>query len=93
MQASELVQKLPHSMECETAIEYEKRCLAMLPAIIEQAKAHWINEGMERAAVIAKSAKLPEGYQWGEDAIEQFNFGVTCAVEAIRADKGTGDAG
>lgn len=41
--------------------------------------------GIEEAARVAGSAKLPEHYRWGHDAMEQFTFGLRRAVEAIRA--------
>lgn len=39
----------------------------------------------ERMAEAAENAQLPEGYQWGHDAMEQFDFGKKCAALAIRA--------
>ncbi|MGI9489160.1 MAG: hypothetical protein ACR2RF_25395 [Geminicoccaceae bacterium] len=33
----------------------------------------------------ARSANLPDGYQWGDDAMEQFNFGKERAAQAIEA--------
>lgn len=32
---------------------------------------------------IIEEAPLPEGYQWGADAMEAFNFGKRCAAEAV----------
>lgn len=40
---------------------------------------------VEDAAEAALNAQLPNGYQWGEDAMEQFNFGKQRAADAIRA--------
>lgn len=34
-------------------------------------------------AKLARNAKLPRGYQWGHDAMEQFNFGKERAALAI----------
>lgn len=42
-------------------------------------------KGVEDAARAATSARLPKGYQWGHDAMEQFNFGKERAADAIRA--------
>lgn len=39
----------------------------------------------EECAVIAMNATLPEDFQWGHDAMEQFDFGKERAAEAIRA--------
>lgn len=39
----------------------------------------------ERHAKAAMKAKLPKGYQWGHDAMEQFNFGKKRAADAIRS--------
>jgi len=39
----------------------------------------------ERAVAAAMNAQLPLNYQWGEDAMEAFNFGKTCAANAIEA--------
>jgi hypothetical protein len=40
---------------------------------------------IEECAQAAEDAKLPPEYQWGHDAMEQFNFGKRRAAEAIRA--------
>jgi hypothetical protein len=40
---------------------------------------------LEDAAATAEEAKLPQHYQWGEDAMEQFDFGKRRAANAIRA--------
>lgn len=39
----------------------------------------------EDAANAALCAELPEGYEWGEEAMEQFDFGTECAANAVRA--------
>lgn len=39
----------------------------------------------EACAQVAESAALPEHYQWGHDAMEQFDFGKERAAEDIRA--------
>lgn len=41
----------------------------------------------EQCAKRAESARLPRGYQWGHDAMEQFNFGKERAAKAIREGK------
>lgn len=41
-------------------------------------------EAREAAALDAEGAQLPDGYQWGPDAIEAFRFGKACAAKAIR---------
>jgi hypothetical protein len=38
-------------------------------------------------AQAAKDARLPKGYQWGHDAMEQFNFGKERAALAIEKRK------
>ena len=38
---------------------------------------------VERCARLAERAQLPRGYQWGRDAMEQFNFGKERARQAI----------
>ena len=53
-----------------------------LATLIAQAEAR----GMERAAMSALNAKLPDGYLWGRDAMEQFRFGKARAAEAIRTE-------
>lgn len=40
-------------------------------------------EGFEAAAKVAREAKLPTGYLWGRDAMEQFDFGKERAAKAI----------
>lgn len=42
-------------------------------------------EGVEAAAKAALAAGLPDGYDWGRDAMEQFDFGKERAAVAIRA--------
>jgi hypothetical protein len=39
----------------------------------------------KRAAQACESATLPKGYQWGDDAMESFNFGKKRGATAIRA--------
>lgn len=41
----------------------------------------------EQCARRAMSARLPRGYEWGHDAMEQFNFGKERAAKAIREGK------
>ena len=41
-------------------------------------------DGLEAAANAGQMATLPEGYQWGSEAMEHFNFGKKRAVAAIR---------
>lgn len=43
-----------------------------------------IDDERERCARAAESAKLPRRYQWGHDAMEQFNFGKDRAAATIR---------
>lgn len=38
----------------------------------------------ERCAQTAVEATLPDGFQWGRGAMEQFNFGKKRAAHAIR---------
>ena len=38
-----------------------------------------------RATAAATTAQLPDGYIWGHDAMEQFDFGKRRAAEAIAA--------
>lgn len=40
-------------------------------------------EERERCAKVALAAKLPPHYQWGRDAMEQFEFGKKRAADAI----------
>ena len=40
---------------------------------------------VEECAVAAELAELPAHFQWGDDAMEQFNFGKKRAAIAIRA--------
>lgn len=40
---------------------------------------------IEECAKVADAAKLPDGYRWGAEAMEQFDFGKECAAAAIRA--------
>ena len=42
-------------------------------------------EVLRRAAKAAREAQLPAGYQWGEDAMESFNFGKERAALAVEA--------
>lgn len=39
----------------------------------------------DRLVIAAMSAQLPPNYQWGEDAMEAFNFGKACAANAVEA--------
>lgn len=41
-------------------------------------------QGFEAAADVARAATLPEGCQWGVDAMEAFNFGKERAACTIR---------
>jgi hypothetical protein len=54
-------------------------------AIANAAIATIERETIERAIVAAATAKLPDGYQWGREAMSLFNFGLERAVSAIRA--------
>ena len=51
---------------------------------IRQAEAAARRKALEAAESAARDATLPERYQWGDDAMEQFNFGKQRAAEAIR---------
>lgn len=44
-----------------------------------------VMDTIERCAQAAENATLPDGYIWGRDALEQFDFGKERAAEAIRA--------
>lgn len=46
--------------------------------------AAWKRKVVEEAALAAEAATLPEGCRWGEDAMEQFDFGKERAALAIR---------
>lgn len=50
-----------------------------MPNQIEEA----IARERERCRLAAISAQLPSHYQWGHDAMEQFNFGKERAAQAI----------
>ena len=39
----------------------------------------------EAAACAAETARLPTGYQWGEDAMEAFRAGTRAAAAAVRS--------
>lgn len=52
---------------------------------LRTAKAEGAREEREACAGDAERARLPKGYQWGRDAMEQFNFGKERAALAIRA--------
>ncbi len=41
----------------------------------------------ERCAVKARNAQLPEGYQYGEDAMSNFKTGTKAASDAVRSVK------
>lgn len=45
------------------------------------------SELIERCAKAAEAAQLPPGYQWGDDAMEQFDFGKARTAHAIRTIK------
>lgn len=40
---------------------------------------------LDNAASIAENATLPDGFRWGRDAMESFNFGRKRAALAVRA--------
>lgn len=58
---------------------------AMVRNAIKAARADERAKAMEEAAQRAERARLPRGYRWGHDAMEQFNFGKERAAKAIRA--------
>lgn len=51
----------------------------------EQDRAEGFRDGIDAAAMAARGAKLPDGYIWGRDALEQFDFGKQRAEAAILA--------
>jgi hypothetical protein len=57
----------------------------VLRALSTSSSEEEVRKVLERAAKIAEAAQLPPEYQWGSDAMEQFNFGKKRAAEAIRA--------
>lgn len=58
-------------------------CVAVARALLSSSSAE---RGMRTKLVIAAmSAQLPPNYQWGEDAMEAFNFGKACAANAVEA--------
>jgi hypothetical protein len=44
-----------------------------------------VTEALKLAAEVGLAAKLPDYYQWGHDAMEQFEVGKEYAADAIRA--------
>lgn len=60
----------------------------LLPWEVEQSYVvnvtEMIEKALEKCATLAEQAKLPRGFQWGHDAMEQFNFGKERAAAAIR---------
>jgi hypothetical protein len=40
---------------------------------------------IDRLIKAVLDAQLPSNYQWGEDAMEAFNYGKTCAANALEA--------
>lgn len=81
----------------EEAREHVRRCtgnehlmtwedskrLKLAKALLSSSKAE--GEMREKAVAAAMNAPLPDNYQWGEDAMEAFNFGKTCAANAVDA--------
>ena len=61
-------------------------CLETPKFSLRELNAH-VNEARRQALALAKTAaleaRLPEGFQWGTDAMEQFEFGKKQAAEAI----------
>lgn len=55
---------------------------ATLSALYDIVEATLTDE-RERCARLAQRAQLPRGFQWGRDAMEQFNFGKERARKAI----------
>lgn len=53
-------------------------------AVIAQEVAKAVKAEREACAIAADRAELPPRYQWGEDAMEQFDFGKERAAVAIR---------
>lgn len=66
-----------------------KRIAALLLRV-EESERDRLREVLAKAADAAESATLPDGYQWGDDAMESFNFGKERAAEAVRALAGEG---
>lgn len=57
----------------------------ILAARLAEAEATGRRRGLEEAALVCESATLPDGYQWGRDALESFNFGKERAALSILA--------
>ena len=102
MQASELAEQVVSAANIATCDGYYEIDTDKVTAIIEQAKAHWIDEGMEWAAVIIRqrvevASKLLhnsqdwdcEEYPGSDQTLMDWIFDAT----AIRAAKGTGNEG
>ena len=69
----------------QETVSPDNRVVIEIAAIIEQAKARWIAEGMERAAVIARGTNA--------DLCQTAGEAYRTMLAAIRAAKGTGDEG
>jgi len=63
----------------ETSIKLRECASALRTAGSEREKA------IREAASAARNVQLLNHYRWGNDPIEQFNFGKKCAELAIRA--------
>ena len=62
------------------------------PKIAARLFAAAVAEERDACAAAAEAAQLPNHYQWGHDAMEQFDFGKERAAAAIRARSAAGEA-
>lgn len=53
--------------------------------VVAQAREQALRAALDRAAQAAAEARLPDGYQWGRDAMESFHVGARQAAAAVRA--------
>lgn len=73
-----------HKLACYAAFAYIKSWKIIVPTLAAVKLAAETAE-RERCAKAAEAAALPEGFQWGSEAMGHFEFGKKGCAEAIRA--------
>jgi hypothetical protein len=76
--------RLSHLLSVPAALTEAASLLLSLSTSLQEAQ----DRAFEKAATAAEAATLPDGFQWGREAMESFNFGKKRASLAIRNLKG-----
>jgi len=83
--AAKAIDQLRRALAGDSPGEGERNSSAAGAAVEDMVSDAMRHFHREEAAVAAEHAALPEGYQWGDDAMEAFEMGKRQAAKAIRA--------